>query len=93
MDLEYHAKYNLDRYYRLKAERILRLGGKCTWCGSIQNLEFDHIDPKTKEMEHGTDWAYALTDVEFELEKCQLLCYTCHRKKSAQENLLIMAVV
>jgi hypothetical protein len=60
-----------------------KLGGKCCKCGSIENLEFDHIDPKTKELEIAQALVrWSLDKVLKELKKCQLLCRKCHRKKT-----------
>ena len=62
-------------------------GDKCVKCGSIENLHFDHIDPSTKyksiaEMapNNGFDRCYR------EALKCQLLCSTCHKKKSIENQ-------
>ena len=30
---------------------VQRLGGKCARCGSIENLQVDHVDPRTKKFE------------------------------------------
>ena len=62
-------------------------GDKCIKCGSTKNLHFDHIDPSTKyksiaEMapNNGFDRCYE------EALKCQLLCSTCHKKKSIENH-------
>src|SRR5687768_15791278 len=69
---------------RTKAKLIVQLGGKCVVCGTTENLEFDHIDPRTK--------THPITRImhqqklyEKEILLCQLLCNSCHKKKSAQE--------
>lgn len=43
-----------ERYYRIRAEIIKTLGGKCVRCGTTDNLEFDHID-KTKKKIRASD--------------------------------------
>lgn len=74
--------YDLDRYYQRKKEAVRYLGGKCVVCGTIEMLEFDHVDPATKTynvtliMLHSDDRLYD------ELDKCQLLCHTCHKEKT-----------
>lgn len=59
----------------------------CVRCGEsdIRVLEFDHIDPATKEMSiaramtYGRSWQAILS----EIEKCQILCANCHKKRTA----------
>lgn len=69
-------------------EAKVLLGGKCTICGSVEKLEFDHVDPREKcyEISRGiarhTSWEVLL----LELAKCQLLCKSCHLKKSVEEG-------
>jgi len=38
----------LERYHERIGEALDILGGKCIKCGSLENLEFDHIDPSSK---------------------------------------------
>lgn len=83
--LEYMRRYNKTyqkrRYVLEKEALIKRLGGKCAACGSTTDLEFDHISRGGKR--------FAITaklhckDLYDELEKCQLLCSKCHKKKTA----------
>lgn len=72
--------YNRERYYKLRQARIEELGGQCVACGSEYDLEFDHIDPQEKEF----DISDNLTKLKVfeELDKCQLLCHSCHKTKS-----------
>lgn len=77
----------LDRYYRRKAEAIEVLGGKCVRCGSVEDLEFDHIDPSTKISTIGKLASTASEEKLWtEVAKCQLLCKACHKEKSKQED-------
>ena len=58
-----------------------KLGNKCVKCGTTKNLQFDHIDPKTKcfNVNPQDSWEKTLP----ELYKCQLLCKLCHLEKTA----------
>lgn len=60
------------------------LGGKCTACGTTEDLEFDHIDPTTKEFEMSKPLSRKNLPEGYmtELDKCQLLCKACHKKKT-----------
>lgn len=80
-----HKDYYRDRWRARRIKAIETLGGKCITCGATDDLEFDHIDPKTKKKRLAKLLTYAWETVEKELEKCQLLCIPCHRKKSKQE--------
>jgi hypothetical protein len=66
--------------------------GKCQCCGMkvhpliVAFFEFDHIDPRTKKFEIGKSGARARKTVIIELEKCQLLCRTCHKIRTAIEK-------
>jgi len=82
----YMREYMLNRYHRRRAEAMLRIGGKCVDCGTTENLEFDHVDPTTKEFEISKIWSYSKTKLEYELEKCVLRCSFHHSQKSAIEQ-------
>jgi 5-methylcytosine-specific restriction endonuclease McrA len=62
------------------------LGGKCANCGSLDELEFDHIDPKTKKFSIASKLAMKYENLLIELAKCQLLCSACHRIKTSVEK-------
>jgi len=51
-------------------------------CGTIENLELDHVNPATKEIELGR--LYGVEEEKFwdEVAKCQVLCRKCHEYKS-----------
>lgn len=81
---EYQRQWLAAR--RLKG--IQYLGGKCSKCESVEELEFDHIDPTTKELFGNTrsiKLSYSWARVIEELDKCQLLCKTCHYGKTREQ--------
>lgn len=82
---ERHAEYELERYRARRAEAIVLLGGSCAVCGSVEELEFDHIDPTTKSFNVSAWWSLARETFLAELSKCQLLCKPHHSEKSAKE--------
>ncbi len=81
-----HAEYELNRYHALRIEAIMMLGGKCSSCGSVDNLEFDHINPKNKSFHISALWSISKQKFLIELKKCQLLCSTCHKIKTSAEK-------
>ena len=62
----------------------------CVICAEsdIRVLEFDHIDPEYKSfgiakgITNGLKWEAILE----EIEKCQILCANCHKKKTARQR-------
>jgi hypothetical protein len=82
---EYQRTYQLAKYNRWMAEAKESLGGKCVVCGTIENLEFDHIDPATKSFTVGS-YRPARDKFDAEVAKCQLLCYDHHKEKTSREN-------
>jgi hypothetical protein len=73
---EYQA--NWCRQNRLDAIELL--GGKCVVCGTMSDLEVDHIDPATK-ISHRI-WSWSKVRRLAELQKCQVLCATHHLQKT-----------
>lgn len=55
-------------------------------CGSTVNLEFDHVDSKDKSFAISRNMSYNFSEIQNEINKCQLLCRQCHIKKSKREN-------
>lgn len=80
---EYRKRYTAKRM----AQAFSYLGDKCVKCGASDRLEFDHVDPKIKEIEITTAvmvkcWSW--DRLVPELDKCQLLCHDCHHRKSLE---------
>lgn len=82
---ERKAELELARYYARRAEAVKILGGACVTCGSMERLEFDHINPITKLYNISEIWSYSWEIVQTELQKCQLLCHDCHKAKTLKE--------
>jgi hypothetical protein len=79
-----NTKNNNKRRQKLKEQAKEKLGGKCVWCGTTENLEFDHIDPAHKKLTIGKiDCSLELWWKE--VEKCRLLCKSCHKEHSDAE--------
>lgn len=77
--------YMATRYRKRRQEAFLFLGEKCKNCGSRDNLQFDHIDPKTKEFTIAEIWLHSKIKFWKEIEKCQILCQPCHNQKTLKE--------
>ena len=75
---EYMRKRRQERRIRL----IAHMGGKCAVCGSIEGLEFNHKDRRTKAFGSmsgcwlDTSWEKVLA----EAAKCELLCEEHHKE-------------
>lgn len=71
-----------------KKKAIELLGGECIECGSTDKLHFDHVDnDRTDEKYKISNLInYKWETIIKELQKCQLLCASCHSKKTAVDN-------
>lgn len=78
---ERHRAYCLA-WIRKHRNEWLQANGPCRKCGSWERLEVDHIDPTTK-VNHKV-WSWKPERRIAELAKCQVLCHTCHLKKSLE---------
>lgn len=79
---EQHSAYQFARMNALRL-KWLEENGPCSYCGSEEDLEVDHKNPKTK-VSHRI-WSWSAKRREEELSKCQVLCKTCHKVKSDNE--------
>tara|TARA_B100001564_G_C20571144_1_gene638392 strand:- start:28 stop:444 length:417 start_codon:yes stop_codon:yes gene_type:complete len=75
-----------ERKKKHRQECLNRLGGKCAVCGTTSNLEFDHIDPKTKKFKITAGLSYRLEVLFEEVDKCMLLCKKHHIEKTKANN-------
>lgn len=60
----------------------------CKMCGEsdILVLEFDHLDNKKNNISEMISGGHSLDSLKKEIEKCQVLCANCHRRKTAIEQ-------
>lgn len=99
--LQHYSRYKERYLQRAKARReklrddfhhnlLEYLSGKaCVICGEndVRVLEFDHLDPTQKSFSIsqatrlGYSWEATLT----EIEKCRVLCASCHKKHTAAQ--------
>lgn len=66
---------------------IAEMGGACVKCGSVDKLEIDHIDRSTKSVNPKELWSRREEVIREELAKCQILCKSCHQKKTSAERI------
>lgn len=77
---------SLSSYHTRRAIFIERLGGRCVSCGSIEGLEFDHVDPETKDFNVSKRLTQKMEKILPEIDKCQLLCGSCHAEKTRDQE-------
>lgn len=91
-DPQLQREYQVEWVAARRQRAVILLGAKCTWCERTENLEFDHIDPSSKnpilKLGRGTGsfWSWAWSRIEAELQKCWLLCEDCHRVKTRDDR-------
>lgn len=61
-----------------------KVNSPCKHCNSWDNLELDHMDPSTKTVKVTSNiWHWNIERRLKELSNCQILCNSCHKKKTA----------
>lgn len=92
---EYYVKKAEKRNIREKIKQINYVGNyllkhPCLDCGEkdIVVLEFDHKDKSVKsdEVSNLIKRKFPLRTIKEEIEKCEVRCANCHRRKTAREN-------
>lgn len=83
------AHRNTIRAAKLRAEMIEQLGGKCVHCGTVRDMEFDHILPR----QYSARRLSSLQRInryraEMAEGKIQLLCGLCNTLKHLNGNQL-----
>ena len=82
-----------NRRERAKKQRLDYIkihGGECQECGDTDTdfLEFHHAEPSSKVSGLSYMWGHSSkTRIEAELEKCYLLCKSCHARVSVYERI------
>ena len=85
MPLYGEEKRRYQREWRAKRRAEFFSGKHCAVCGSIEDLELDHIDRSTKISNR--IWSWSEPRRLAEIEKCQVLCAIHHKEKTRAENL------
>lgn len=76
----YQSKYRKQR----RDTAIALLGGKCVVCSTNEDLQLNHIDPRSKSFNPGRFWGKAELYWQ-EVAKCNLLCGLHHREETARQ--------
>lgn len=80
---ETKRKYQREWVAKRRAEFLK--DKKCK-CGSVKDLQIDHID-RSQKVSHNI-WSWSKVRRDAELLKCQILCLICHRKKTREESIV-----
>lgn len=75
------------QYWAKQRNKWIIENGPCTYCGSSERLEVDHINTKTKDRKYSLSLFSRPHQARAnELKKCQVLCHECHAKKTKAER-------
>lgn len=86
------AEYWSNKRFIKKKIFVEYKGGKCIKCGynkCLAALDFHHRDPKTKRYAVSKLYSISLkrlSEIEEELDKCDLLCRNCHAESHYELN-------
>lgn len=84
---EFHKEQNRKKRLRIKQFCLEYRGGKCELCGYDRcpgALDFHHTDPSQKDFAMSRAYSKSKKAIVEELDKCKLLCATCHREVHAE---------
>ena len=83
---EYFRTYIKAKKRERRQRLVTMLGGKCARCRTTEDLEFDHIDPQSKNFSIWAHLTKAWNALVAEAQLCQLLCHACHVAKGAEDR-------
>lgn len=86
MKTEKFKKYQIDRRNERRQYVKDYLGHECIRCGATEKLHRDHITPQTKNFDISQRLLTNIETLNKELDKCQVLCASCHAKKTNSED-------
>jgi 5-methylcytosine-specific restriction endonuclease McrA len=79
--------YMGERRAQRRADLIELLGGACQRCGTVEDLEIDHVYPEEKSFTmSGAALDRAWAKLLEEARKCQVLCASHHLEKTRIEG-------
>ncbi|AEL97827.1 HNH endonuclease [Mycobacterium phage Dandelion] len=82
------VRHKADWRSRTREWAIAELGGACVRCSTTDELQFDHVDAKTKlfDISVAIRDCYSRDRIAVELTKCQLLCPPHHLDKTRESG-------
>lgn len=87
---EYHKQYVKDQK-KIRRDKTIKYLGKyldnhpCVDCGEddVRVLEFDHVrGEKTEGIAQMLAWGWSWNKIDEEIQKCDVRCANCHRKRT-----------
>lgn len=84
---QYCTRDKNSRNLRYKFKFEFLSGKQCVACSESDPvmLEFDHLRDKKYNISDMLKKRYSIESILAEIEKCQILCANCHRRKTAKQ--------